>query len=73
MAKRDAEKAAKFCEDSKSESSLACIARGVLEEFDTRHGSSEYRALRDAFRKSHGATAWGIVNDIVVEFRHFAR
>lgn len=71
--KADAYKAAKFCEESKSESSLAVLARFVLDDFDTAPQSSEYVALRSAFRKTHGVKAWNLLNEIVQEFRWFRR
>jgi len=73
FAKAAAGKAATFCEEAKSEASLAVIARMVLEEFDTAPKSQEYLALAAAFRQSHGKKDWAIVDDIVREFKWFRR
>jgi|694.fasta_scaffold41298_22 hypothetical protein len=73
FAKAAAGKAATFCEEAKSEASLAVIARMVLEEFDTAPKSQEYLALAAAFSKSHGKNEWVIVDDIVRAFKWFRR
>lgn len=62
-------KAAKYCEQWRAESSLAAIAREILDDFDTRRDRLEYRCLQAAFVKSHGKKDWSIVDDIVREFQ----
>ena len=62
-------KADKYCEEWRSEASLAAIAREIIEKFDTRRDKLEYLCLKAAFTRSHGKKDWSIVDDIVTEFR----